>query len=237
MSSTAIQPINETNDELTDDATFLSLDLNDLTNPHQMSTYFASLYRYRHCFGDKSDDNNSVDKQLCNSIARFVYSNQIDGQFFLDQSNPFTESDLEDMLSSISSHLDPAPWIWNMLSWTINESLRKTKTKPKQQKNMKWITSSWTKHQIIAAKKNECQPQSDNPLNPPNELNKIKMEQEFDEIVTQVGKEIDHDYHNTPEVHSGGLLILKQPSKEMDEMIDQVAEEIDHDYNSTQDIS
>jgi len=155
MSSSAQQTIQSSS---ADESTFLSIDLNDLTNPHQMSSYFASLPRYRRCFTDRSDDTNPIDTKLCGAIAQFVYTNQIDGQFFLDS---FTESDMKEMLSILSpSNPAAGEWIWKMLEGTIHLS-KSSKLKSSKNSSLEWvnwINSSWTKHQIVATTKSEYTP-------------------------------------------------------------------------------
>lgn len=156
-----------------DQSTFLSIDLKDLTNPHQMCTYFQSLPLYKSCCSTASDDNDEItddsmhlkiaidpnqdrDSEICGAIAQFVYTQQIDGRFFLDK---FTDSDFEQMLSlstTKSIDLSSAEWIWKMLSYSINLSLKKTTSKSLD--DMEWINSSWTKYQFISMTKNECPP-------------------------------------------------------------------------------
>ena len=173
--------------------------------PGIVSRYFLAFPQYKHCVADISTDSKQDDSDtaVCTNIAHFVYTQQIVGQFFLDS---FTKKDFEELLSfSLPNAYDHSSveWIWRILSYSINFSLNVTKSADE----MEWISSSWTRHQIVSMAEDQC-PQS----------TEQTLSKSDDDIVSSINTGETTDDLNTASVLDGHRLNICVSSLDEDRM-------------------
>jgi len=130
---------------------FSSINLNDLTDPQKTAAYFLAFPDNKQtvCHLSAESKEETRDRLICSNIAQFVYDQQIDGQFFLGS---FHQKDFTDLLSISAPNVSDssaAEWIWQILSRAIQFSLNPADSA----EEMEWITSSWTRHQLLSTTK------------------------------------------------------------------------------------
>ena len=99
---------------------FTSIDLSDLTVPHELSEYIQQFPNFKD-LSPNSSSKTQKDVALCNQLSAFTFQQQLDGRFFTEN---FTETDFKDMMHLAADHEDSGEylWIWHILSNAIAQS-------------------------------------------------------------------------------------------------------------------
>ena len=133
-----------------------SINLNELINPHQLSRFFLQLPTLK-------EDCNKDDKQVCQSLASFVYQEQICGKFLM---NNFNKQDFDNMMEVITMIFDTKletydhNWIWQIIHKLQNNN--KNNLNSSKITKVSWINSVWNQFQTLYDTDNKEQHNTNN---------------------------------------------------------------------------
>lgn len=163
----------------------LSINLNELTKPYQLSQLILELPQYKQRFlSQQTKDDNDHDNDLivCQKLASFMYKEQMNGKYLMNTN--FNKNDFENMMILIHDKQYNSDWIWNLILTLQTNSKSKSNTIDK----LKWIHGSWSKRQIIVNAKTKHK----NGINI-NNVSSLTIDNLLDEIADDEQKQSNHN--------------------------------------------